>query len=79
MSSTISITTEAAALNFASTASLGLVAIILLLTLLVQKEIVVTSDNPVAKMLKRVLNIAIVPMFIVFALIVGAKVFEVLG
>jgi hypothetical protein len=79
MSSTISITTEAAALNFASTASLGLVAIVLLLCLLVQKEIVVTGSSPASRTLKQVLNVAIVPLLVVFVVIVSSKVFAVLG
>ncbi|MBN1993397.1 MAG: hypothetical protein JW953_11910 [Anaerolineae bacterium] len=79
MSSTISITTEATAAAWASTASLGLIAVIILLMLLVQKEIAVTSPNPRTEFLRRILNIGIVPMFVVFAVIVGAKLFEVLG
>ena len=79
MRSTISITTEATAAAFSSTASLGLVAIVILLMLLVQKEIAVTSPNPRTKFLKRVLDIGIVPMFVVFVVIVGVKLVEVLG
>lgn len=79
MSSTISITTEATAAAFSSSASLGLVAIVILLMLLVQKEIAVTSPNPRTEFLKKVLNIGIVPMFVVFVAIVSAKLFEILG
>ncbi len=79
MSSTISITTEATAAAFSSTASLGLIAIVILLMLLVQKEIAVSSPNPRTRFLRRVLDVGIVPMFVVFVVIVGVKVFEVLG
>jgi len=79
MSSTISITTEAAALNFASTASLGLIAIVLLLILLVQKELASASPTPGVRVLGRVLNIAVVPLLVVFVVIVGTKILEVLS
>jgi hypothetical protein len=78
MSSTISITTEAAALNFAATASIGIISVIILLAFLVQKEYLSTATSPAAKRMSQVINIAIVPLFVIFTLIVSSKLLEVM-
>jgi len=59
-------------------ASLGLIGIITLLSLLIQKEMVTSLTGPRAKALGRVLNIAIVPLLMAFFLIVVVRVGEVL-
>jgi hypothetical protein len=46
--------------------------------LLIQKELVTAATGPRAKALGRILNMAIVPLLMAFALIVVVKVAEVL-
>jgi hypothetical protein len=74
--STINLTTAATITAFAS--SLGLIGIAILLLLLVEKEFVVTVPSPYSKMLNQVLNIAIVPLLVIFAMIMGLKLAEIL-
>ena len=59
-------------------ASLGLIVILTLLALLIQKELVTAVATPRARALGRVLNVAIVPLLMAFALIVVVRVAEVL-
>jgi len=58
--------------------SLSLIAILLLLGFLIQKEITSASGNEKLKNLARVINIGIVPLMIVFLFSVTAKVAETL-
>jgi len=58
--------------------SLGMVAVITLLILLIQKELITVGEGPRTKVLVRALNIAIVPLLMAFALTMAVKVAEVL-
>jgi len=58
--------------------SLGMVAVITLLILLIQKELITVSEGPRTKVLVRALNIAIVPLLMAFGLTMAVKVAEVL-
>lgn len=78
MISTVTTTTVSTVTTVALAASLGLVSIVTLLMLLIQKELVTAATGPRAKALGRILNMAIVPLLMAFALIVVVKVAEVL-
>jgi hypothetical protein len=58
--------------------SLISIGILLLLSLLVQKELVGATAGKRAQRISQALNIAIVPLLIVFVLVVITKVAEVL-
>jgi hypothetical protein len=59
-------TTTTTTVTTVSAASLVLVAIITLLSLLISKEIIITQNSELAKRVSKALNIAIVPLLIVF-------------
>lgn len=54
--------------------SFALIAILVLFSLLIQKELATASDNAKLKKLGRAINVAIVPLLIVFFLVVVNKV-----
>ncbi|MGA9348527.1 MAG: hypothetical protein WBW48_06950 [Anaerolineae bacterium] len=60
------------------TAPFALIAIVVLLALLIQKELVTAATGPRAKALGRVLNTAVVPLFMAFVPIVVMNVIRVL-
>ena len=78
MISTVTTTTVTTIATFATGGSLAVVGILLLLTLLVQKELSSASEGRFALALNRVLTVGIVPLAVAFVFIVGVKVFEVL-
>ena len=73
----ISATTIIAVSSFITGASL--IATILLIVFLVSKELLRTSTRNKLKLLNTSLNVGIIPLLIVFAIIVGLKVFETLA
>jgi hypothetical protein len=60
------------------TASLALLAMVVLLTLLIQKEIISVSENRRLQSWGRVINVAIIPLLLSFAFMVVATVLELL-
>lgn len=54
--------------------SFALTGILVLFSLLIQKELATASDNEKLKKLGKVINIAIIPLLIVFILVVFNKV-----
>jgi hypothetical protein len=80
MISTVTTTTVSmiTSTTVALAASLGLIGILTLLSLLIQKELVTAVDSPRARAFGRVLNVAIVPLLMAFALVVVVRVAEVL-
>lgn len=68
MSSTVTTTTTAALTSVTLAASLSLILVITLLMLMINKEIISTSTFPWADRLNRALNIAIVPLIVIFSL-----------
>ena len=72
-SSTVSTVT-----TFALAASFGLMVAIALIIFLVQKEIAMSISDSRAKVFGRFLNIAIVPLFLVFIFLVVVKLVEAL-
>jgi hypothetical protein len=72
-------TTTATALTTAAVTSLALIAIITLISLLIQKEIVSGVAGSRAGRLSKALNVAIVPLLIVFISTVVIKVISTLN
>ena len=71
-------TTTTSVLTTAAAASLALIAILTLILLLIQKEIFGGRNERRAQRLSRTLNVAIVPLVIIFVLTVAFKVADVL-
>ena len=59
-------------------ASLGLIAVLVLIGFLVTKELAGADDHPRLQLLSRQLTVAIVPLLMVFTAIVIARVAQVL-
>jgi hypothetical protein len=59
--------------------SMAIIAIIILLALLLQKEVATASADSRLRRLSRVLNISIIPLLLAFTLIVVYRVAEVLN
>ncbi len=78
MITTITTSTITTITTAAIAGSLGLTAILVFLSLLVQKEIASSAEGSRFKRLSRTLNIGIIPLLIVFILIVAARVLDVL-
>lgn len=79
MISTVTTTTVSSITSTAGlAASLGLIAVLTLLSFSVARELASAGDHPRLQRLARVLNVAIVPLLMVFTAIVAAKVVEVL-
>jgi hypothetical protein len=58
--------------------SFALIGILVLFSLLIQKELASASDNPRLKKLGRAVNFAIIPLLIVFFLVVVNQVINTL-
>jgi hypothetical protein len=78
MISTVTTTTVTTVTLFGITALLGLAAVLMLTSYLVAKEMLSASSSQRLQMISRRLNIAIVPLLLVFAAIVGDKIVEAL-
>ncbi len=74
MISTITTSTVTTMANISLAGTLGLIAIIFLLTLLVQKEISTSISGKKMLRLSHALNVAILPLLIVFVSIVVVRV-----
>lgn len=78
MVSTVTTTTVTTVTLFGITALLGLAATLMLISYLVAKETLSASFSPRLQLISRRLNVAIVPLLLVFAAIVGSKIAEAL-
>jgi hypothetical protein len=78
MTSTVTRATLCAVANVALANSLTLIAILTLLTLLVQKGLAAVDDSQVANKLKKILDVGIIPLFIGFMAKVAVRIFEAL-
>jgi hypothetical protein len=78
MISTITTSTISTVTTAALAGSVALIGILVLFSLVLQKEITTASDKGRFRRLSSVLNIAIIPLLIAFILTVIAKVAEVL-
>ena len=72
------VTTTTTTVTTVAAASLALIAILTMLALLIQKEIIGGLNGERARRLSRALNVAIVPLVIVFVVTVGFKIADVL-
>lgn len=79
MVSTVTSTTVTTVTLFGITALLGLAAVLMLIGYLMAKEMLSASPNRRLQLVARRLNVAVVPLLLVFAAIVGSRVAEVLG
>lgn len=71
-------TTTTTVITTAAAASFALIAILTLILLLIQKEIISGIAGERARRLSRALNIAIVPLLLVFVVTVAFKVADIL-
>ena len=78
MISSVTTTTVSTVTSTASVAAFGLVAVLTLIAFLVVKELASSGDNARLQTLARILNVAIVPLLMVFVATVANKVVEVL-
>ncbi len=78
MVSTVTNTTVTTVTLFGITALLGLAAVLMLISYLAAKEMLGASSSQRLQLISRRLNIAIVPLLLVFAAIVGDKIADVL-
>ncbi|MFN2237391.1 MAG: hypothetical protein ACK2U1_24430 [Anaerolineales bacterium] len=79
MISTVTTSTVTILTTSAIAGSLALVGVLVLITLLVQKELTTSSGNSRWLQLGKILNIGILPFMIAFVLIVVFKVIEALN
>jgi hypothetical protein len=79
MVSTVTTTTVTTVTLFGISALLGLAAALMLIGYLVAREVLSASSNERLQLLGRRLNIAIVPLLLVFATIVGSRVADALA
>jgi hypothetical protein len=79
MISIVTTSTIATVTTAAIAGSVSLIGIIVLFGLLIQKEVTTTSNSQRLSRLGKVLNIAIIPLLIVFIFIVITKISEVLN
>jgi hypothetical protein len=78
MISTVTTSTISVVTSVALAGSVALIGILVLLALLIQKELAGSGGNANLQKWSQRLNVAIVPLLIVFVMIVAFKVFEVL-
>ena len=79
MVSTVTTTTVTTVTLLGITGLLGLAAVLMLIGYLVAREMLSASTNGRLQLVARRLNVAVVPLLIVFAAIVGSKLAEVLA
>lgn len=77
MVSTVTTTTVTTVTLFGISALLGLAAVLMLVSYLVAKEMLSASASQRLQLISRRLNVAILPLLIVFAAIVGSRVAEI--
>jgi hypothetical protein len=78
MVTTVTTTTVTTVTTVTLGAALSLVAIVILLALLIQKEVLSAGQSPWSQNLGRVLNFAIVPLGMGFAVMAVVKILEVM-
>jgi len=78
MISTVTTSTVSSITSAALFGTLGAISIIVLVTLLIQKELVSVAEDARLVRLKRALNVAIWPLMVVFLLMFFVKISEIL-
>jgi len=79
MVSTVTSTTVTTVTLFGISALLGLAAVLMLVTYLVAKELLDASTHQRLRTISRRLNVAVLPLLLVFATIVGTRVADALS
>lgn len=79
MVSTVTSTTVTTVTLFGISALLGLAAVLMLVTYLVAKEMLDASTHQRLRTISRRLNVAVLPLLLVFATIVGTRVADALS
>ena len=79
MISTVSTTAVSLLSSSANAGSFALIGMLVLVALLVQKELISTSDDNRFRQLSRVMNVGILPLMLAFVLIVSFKIAEALN
>lgn len=77
MISTVTTSTVSSITSVTLIGTLGAITVVVLFTLLVNRELINASDDGKMLRLKRALNIAIWPLIVAFALIVATKLAEI--
>ncbi len=79
MVSTVTSTTVTTVTLFGISALLGMAATLMLISYLAAKEVLSVSLSPRLQLVARRLNVAIIPLFLVFAAIVGGEIANALA
>ena len=79
MISTVSTTAVSLLSSSANAGSFALIGMLVLVALLVQKELISTSDDSHLRRLSRVMDGGILPLMVAFVLIVSFKIVEALN
>ncbi|MBI1884979.1 MAG: hypothetical protein HYS09_01475 [Chloroflexi bacterium] len=79
MVSTVTSTTVTTVTLLGITGLLGMAAVIMLIAYLAAKELLNASPSPTMQTAARSLNVAVIPLMVVFATIVATRVMDVLG
>ena len=77
MISTVTTSTVSSITSVTLIGTLGAISVVVLFTLLVNKELINASGDGKLLRLKRALNIAIWPLIVAFVLIAAAKILEI--
>lgn len=78
MVSTVTSTTVTTVTLFGITALLGLAAVLMLIAYLVADELLSASSSQRLRLLARRMNVAIIPLLVVFAAIAGSRLAEII-
>ncbi len=79
MVSTVTSTTVTTVTLFGISALLGLAAVLMLISYLVAKELLEATSHRRLRLISRRLNVAVLPLLLVFAVIVGGRLADVLS
>ena len=79
MISTVTTTAVSLLSNSANAGSFAVIGMLVLVALLIQKELISTSDDSRLRRLSRVMNVGILPLLLAFVLIVSFKIVEALN
>ncbi len=79
MVSTVTSTTVTTVTLFGISALLGLAAVLMLITYLMAREFLEASSSRRLRLISRRLNVAVLPLLLVFVTIVGTRVAEALS
>jgi cytochrome bd-type quinol oxidase subunit 2 len=79
IASIVTTTTVSTVTVYTLAGSLALIGILAMAALLISKDVTATATSERAQRINRALNIALIPLMIVFGIVVIAKVMEIIG